>query len=125
MQILDIFFEIHLQLSQFPILGIVNTSMNSRLGKGKRLVIKGLKTSMLDDTCLEQVDTLFNDIDFHQPSMTGFRILNGIEFGAVETVHVSNVAQPIFQRRLVVQVFGTSADPATIIVSAYYNMTQQ
>jgi hypothetical protein len=50
--------------------------------------------------------------------MTDFGIFNGIEFGSVETVHVSNVAQPIFQRRLVVQVFGTGADSATIIVSA-------
>jgi hypothetical protein len=118
MQVLDVFFEIHLQLSQFAILGIVDTSMNSRLGKGKCIIIKCLDTSMLDDTQLEQVDTLFNHIDFDQPLMTDFGIFNGIEFGSVETVHVSNVAQPIFQRRLVVQVFGTGADSATIIVSA-------
>jgi hypothetical protein len=118
MQILDVFFEVHLQLSQFAILGIVDTGMNSWLGKGKRIVIKCLDTSMLDDSRLEQVDTLFNHIDFDQPLMTEFGIVYGIEFGSVETVHVSNIEQPIFQRRMVVQVFGTSADSATIIVSA-------
>jgi hypothetical protein len=93
--ILEMFFEIHLQLSQFTILGIVHNSMNSRLAERERFIVEGFHTSRLINTCLEQVDTLFNAIDFHQSSMTGFWIVNHIEFGTLETVHVSNITQPI------------------------------
>jgi hypothetical protein len=45
-----------------------------------------IESASLDCSRLEKVDALFNDIEFHQSTMTLFRILNGVQFNTVETV---------------------------------------
>jgi hypothetical protein len=58
-----------------------------------------LQSASLDRSRLEEVDALFNHIEFHQSKMTLFRILNGVQLQTMKTVSVERAANGMEWRR--------------------------
>jgi hypothetical protein len=68
-------------------IGVKDTRMDSRCRILSSFLV-GSDSASLDRSSLEEVETLFNHIEFHQPTMTLFWIRNGIQFNTVKTVPV-------------------------------------
>jgi hypothetical protein len=75
-------------------LGIKNTSMDSRCRILSSFLVR-LDSASLDRSSLEEVETLLNHIEFHQSTMTLFRILNSVQFITVKTVPVESTTSEV------------------------------
>jgi hypothetical protein len=73
-------------------LGIKYTSMDSRCCILSSVLVR-FDTFSLDRSSLEQVEALLNHIEFHQSTMTLFRVLNGVQFQTVKTVPVERTVR--------------------------------
>jgi hypothetical protein len=69
-----------------------------------------------------QVHALFNNIQLDQSAVTGFGILDVIQFGPVQAVNVSDVSEPVFKWGGVVIGGSGSTNSTTIVVSANDNI---
>jgi len=68
---------------------------------------------------LEDVQALLDDVQLHEAAVAGLHVGDGVELDAVQAVHVADVAQPVLQRRRVVDVGHGCADPAAVVVAAH------
>jgi hypothetical protein len=54
-----------------------------------------IDSASLDRSSLEEVEALFNHIEFHQSTMALFRVLNGVQFKTVKAVPVESTTSGV------------------------------
>jgi hypothetical protein len=79
-------------------MGVKDASMDSRCRILSSFLV-GSDSASLDRSSLEEVETLFNHIEFHQPTMTLLWIRNGVQFNTVKTVPVETRVRRVEWRR--------------------------
>jgi hypothetical protein len=71
--------------------GVKDTSMNARRCVFAPVVPISFDATTLDGPCLEQVQALFNNVQFHEASVTVLRIRDGIQFIAMQSIPVKRL----------------------------------
>jgi hypothetical protein len=91
-------FSTYHELLHIASLDVKDTSMDSRCRILASFLVRSDSAS-LDRSSLEEVEALFNHIEFHQSTMTLFRIFNGVQFQTMKTVPVESTRSGVERRR--------------------------
>ena len=82
---------IDIYLLDFPRCRIEDQSVNPWVGVWDVGVSVGLESSLLDDSCLVEIEALLSDVKLYEPLVPFFFIRNCIELISMKSVHISYV----------------------------------